>query len=128
MERWKSIPSLPDYEASSLGRIRRVPHVRPMPRGGVRTYGGQPWPGVWEKTEARYIVQYKGKTYRVHRLVCEAFNGPPPFEEAVCMHKDENSRNNTPDNLEWGTQKENMNAPGFLTYARLAAPEKFGVN
>ena len=31
---------------------------------------------------------------------------------------DENAANNRPDNLRWGTQKENLNAEGFLTYCR----------
>ena len=51
-------------------------------------------------------------------MVCEAFNGPPPFEGAVCMHLDENSTNNRSDNLAWGTQKENLNAPGFIAHCR----------
>jgi hypothetical protein len=36
----------------------------------------------------------------------------------VCMHLDENSRNNKPENLAWGTQKENLNAPGFIDYCK----------
>ena len=35
-----------------------------------------------------------------------------------CLHIDENSANNRPENLKWGTQKENMNAPGYLAYCR----------
>ena len=89
-----------------------------MPNGGVRTYGGKPWPGVWEPAEGRYILMYKGKTYRVARLVCEAFHGPPPLGKPFCLHDDEDSRNNKPGNLLWGTQKENLNAPGFLAYCR----------
>lgn len=34
------------------------------------------------------------------------------------MHIDENSRNNKPANLAWGTQKENLNAPGFIEYCK----------
>jgi hypothetical protein len=34
------------------------------------------------------------------------------------MHLDEDSRNNKPENLAWGTQKENLNAPGFVDYCR----------
>lgn len=75
--------------------------------------------------EGRYVFQFKGKTYRVARLVCEAFNGPPPFNGAVCMHRDENSANNAPENLAWGTQKENLNAPGFLAYASRTCRPKF---
>jgi hypothetical protein len=29
------------------------------------------------------------------------------------MHVDEDSRNNKPTNLKWGTQKQNLNFPGF---------------
>jgi hypothetical protein len=56
------------------------------------------------------------KSHKVSRLVCEAFNGPPSKEKNVCMHLDENSRNNAPENLAWGTQKENLNAPKFIAY------------
>jgi hypothetical protein len=29
------------------------------------------------------------------------------------MHQDENGLNNCAGNLKWGTQKENLNAPGY---------------
>jgi len=87
-----------------------------MPYGGVRKYEGRPRYGDWDG--ARYIWVFRGKTYRVARLVCEAFNGPPPEGRNVCMHLDENSRNNRPGNLEWGTQKENLNFPGFIAYCK----------
>lgn len=93
-----------------------VPYQAPMPHGGFRHYGGYPTYGTWDGT--RYHTVYKGKTYRVHQLVCEAFHGPKPFDGAVVMHKDECASNNCPDNLQWGTQKENLNAPGFIEYCR----------
>lgn len=92
-----------------------APYWGNMPAGGVRPYGGQPYFGVWNKQDCRFVTNYKGKNYKVARLVCEAFNGTPPAG-AVCMHIDENPANNKPDNLEWGTQKENLNAEGFLVY------------
>lgn len=57
-------------------------------------------------------------------MVCEAFHGvqPHPYPQSVCMHLDENSRNNRPENLAWGSQKENLNAPGFVAYCR--SPER----
>ena len=115
-EEWRVSPTLAAYEVSSLGRIRKIPHLRPMPRGGVRTYGGKPWCGV-DSGEGRMILQYKGKTYKVHQLVCEAFNGPRP-KGMVCMHLDEDYKNNKPENLSWGTQKENLNAVGFIEYCK----------
>jgi hypothetical protein len=82
----------------------------------VRQYGGRANRGQWAETRMIYV--WKGKSYKVARLVCEAFNGPSPFIRAVCMHIDENPRNNKPGNLKWGTQKENLNAPRFLEYCR----------
>jgi len=115
MEIWKPIPSQADLEASSEGRIRVVPHQASMPNGGERTYGGFPTIGYWDGE--RYIYPRRGhKTLRVAPLICEAFHGPKPFPEAVYMHEDENSRNNVPENLKWGTQKQNLNYPKFLQY------------
>lgn len=81
-----------------------------------RHYAGAPWLGALDGE--RYTVYFRGKNYKVARLVCEAFKGPAPPDRRVCMHLDENSRNNKPENLAWGTQKENLNAPGFLSYCR----------
>lgn len=115
-EIWRLVPSVPDVLASNRGRIMIIPSLGTMPHGGVRHYGARARRGSWDGD--RYIILIRGTTYKVARLVCEAFNGPPPFPEAVCMHKDENSRHNEPTNLQWGTQKENLNAPGFLEYCR----------
>ena len=93
-----------------------APYLAPLPNGGERQYGGYARKGAWDGE--RYIIVYKGKSYKVARLICEAFHGLSPFEGAVCMHGDENSRNNNPDNLVWGTQKENLNAPGFIKYCK----------
>ena len=89
-----------------------IPYRGSMPRGGERPYGGTPTFGVWNKQDGRFIVGIRGHTYKVARLVAEAFHGSAPFENAVVMHLDENAANNRADNLGWGTQKENLNAPG----------------
>lgn len=94
-----------------------IPKLGPNVYGeGLRHYPCRARKGVWDGE--RYVLFYKRKNYKVARLVCEAFNGPPPSNYAVCMHVDENARNNAPTNLKWGTQKENLNAPGFLEYCR----------
>jgi hypothetical protein len=72
----------------------------------------------------RLIFRFRGKTYKVHRAVCEAFNGPPPFERAVVMHLDEDSFNNMPENLRWGTQKENLSAFLFRTERSASAQRR----
>jgi hypothetical protein len=41
-----------------------------------------------------------------------------PFERAVVMHMDDDPGNNRPENLKWGTQKENLNAPQFIDYCK----------
>ena len=115
-ELWHLIPSVPGLLASSRGRIMVIPWLGTTPNGGQRQYGGFARIGSWDGD--RYVFHWRGKTYRVARLICEAFNGPPPFETAVCMHLDENSRNNFPENLQWGTQKENLNAVGFIEYCK----------
>ena len=117
-EVWKVVPSEPWCLASSEGRLMVAPYIVEMPNGGTRQYGGEPYFGVWNKQDARFIIVHKGSTHKVARLVCEAFNGAAPDVESVCMHKDENAANNRPDNLAWGTQQQNLNAPGFLDYCR----------
>jgi hypothetical protein len=92
-----------------------------MKRG--RQYGGDPVMGQWDGT--RFVYARRGhKTLRVARLVCEAFHGPAPADLPVCMHLNENSRDNTPSNLQWGTQRENLNAPGFIEYCRSRVGDK----
>ena len=43
----------------------------------------------------------------VHRVVCESFHGPPPFEGAVVCHSNDNGFDNRAANLRWGTDAEN---------------------
>lgn len=120
-EIWRAIPSLAGVLASSHGRLMVAPYSAPLPNGGTRQYGGEPTLGQWDGD--RYIYQREGKSHKVARLVCEAFNGPCP-DGLVCMHSDENARNNRPGNLEWGTQKQNLNAAGFLDYCRSRTGDK----
>jgi hypothetical protein len=117
-EVWRTIPSLPQYQASSWGRVRCLPFIGIMPHGGEREYGGKPSYGTWRKDTKRYAILYRGQNYKVARLVCEAFKGPPPFNDARALHIDENSRNNRPTNLKWGTQQENLQALGFIEYCK----------
>jgi len=99
-----------------------IPREQEGARGGSVQYGGTPTPGQWDG--ARFIYSRRGhRTYKVARLVCEAFHGPAPIDRAVCMHLDEDARNNRPENLAWGTQKENLNAPGFIAYCRARTGE-----
>ena len=113
-EEWRISSIQPEYMVSSIGRVMKIPYKAPMPHGGNRWYGGQPTFG--QNSEGRMIFVYKGKSYKIHQLVCTEFNGPKPFDKAVVMHHDEDSTNNLFSNLLWGTQKQNLNYPNFIEY------------
>lgn len=123
-EVWKPVPSLDGVMASSEGRIILPPRHAPLPNGGVRLYIPKPTAGVVSRARkgaAHEYLSYWTRHYgniKVHQAVCEAFHGPKPFPSAVVIHLDENALNNRPGNLKWGTQKENLNAPGFIEYLR----------
>ncbi len=124
------VPSQPELLASSFGRVLRRPFQRAMPKGAVRWYRSQPTYGYRAAISGlagfRMILRISGlgKTFKVARLVCEAFHGPPPFELAVVMHLDDNPGNNRPENLKWATQKENLNAPQFIEYCKSRTGDK----
>lgn len=114
------MPSLDGFLASNWGRIRRIKmpdgRVRPTPSNG--TYGSV------TRSKLGAAHSYMSSWYRdignvkIHRLVCEAFHGPAPFPRAVVIHLNEDAHDNRPENLKWGTQKENLNMPSFLEYCR----------
>lgn len=119
-EIWKDIPSVPQLEASSYGRIRIKPYSYVMHNGGVRNYNPSPRVGSFAKgasgrkdaPKRRMIfIKRLGKTFNVARLVCEAFHGPAPIDKPIVMHLDEDPSNNSKENLSWGTQKENLSMP-----------------
>lgn len=123
-ELWLPVPSYPGLMASSWGRVRLPDGEAPLPNGGVRKYFPEPTYGVKRKASKTARHQYYGLYNRrygnlkVHRAVCEAFHGPAPEGKPFVLHADENALNNKPDNLSWGSQKENMNASGFIAYCQ----------
>lgn len=82
-----------DYLVSSLGRVYSL---------NSRKMLSLSW------LDGRYLAcTIKRKMRKVHHLVAEAFICPRPAE-MLCLHKDDNKANNTPDNLYWGTAKQNQ--------------------
>lgn len=113
LEEWREIPSLPNYFASSLGRIKSVRYEVEMPRGGKRWYETKAKLGCVVKKTHRYsirVITLRGKTYKVHRLVAEAFHGLCP-KGLLVSHKNEDALDNRPENLEYATNRENQMMP-----------------
>jgi hypothetical protein len=96
-EVWIPIPNHPNYEISSLGRVRRGEYIKSLipDRNGYH----------------RVSLTTNGieKLYRVARLVCEAFHGPPPTNQHWALHRDDNNTNDQKDNLYWGIAQDNSN-------------------
>lgn len=102
-EVWKNTPSWPGYQASSLGRIRRV-----MVRGNAhppRILTGTIYKSGYRMVQTSWGGVKEGVS--VHCLVCEAFHGPKRPEAPIVRHLDNDKLNNVPENLTWGTYIEN---------------------
>lgn len=123
-EIWLPVASKEGLMASSHGRVMLPQSVIVMPNGGLKLI--KPRPSFGFKTKASKgashsslnVQSRKFGNVKVHRAVCEAFHGPPPSKKSVVIHIDENSLNNLPENLRWGTQKENLNMPKFIAYCK----------
>jgi hypothetical protein len=106
-EYWLPIPSTGgEFEASSLGRIKRVM------RSGVR-YGGRvvkTAPDTYFNRGGYHVVNVtvggEHKTLLAHKLIAEAFLGPRP-DGLVINHLDGSKANNAPSNLEYCSSREN---------------------
>lgn len=99
-ELWKEIKGYEGlYQVSSWGRVRS------NYRGGRILKSGKNADGY-----LLVVLCKNGKhtSYRVHRLVAQAFI-PNPHNKPEVNHIDENKGNNYIENLEWVTSKENLN-------------------
>jgi HNH endonuclease len=95
---WKNIGSL-HYEVNTCGIIRNSKTGNLVKARLNKKHGYE-----------SVILTDKGiqKTYYVHRLVAQAFITKRPNTNQV-NHIDGNKRNNSKENLEWCTPKENIN-------------------
>jgi len=97
-ERWVEIEADPEYEISSLGRVRK------------RRNGFEPKISVHKGT-GYYQVKLNGKQYYLHRLLAEAFI-PNPEGKPEVDHIDGDRQNNCLSNLRWCTRAENQRNVG----------------
>jgi HNH endonuclease/NUMOD4 motif len=108
MEVWIEIEGWPCYQVSNQGRVRSLDKVIIQSNGVQRFSKGvvlNPW-----KESGYFRVDLSNdnekQPFFVHTLVCTVFHGPCP-EGLECRHLDGNEWNNLPDNLMWGTRKQN---------------------
>lgn len=120
VEQWKTINEAPDYEVSNAGRVRRA---RPDWQG---KYAGRILRAKNHRGYASVVLCTSSGhfTRKVHRLVCEAFNGPCPQDKAHCAHRNGDRSDNTPENLYWATALEN--AADRERHGRTARGERSG--
>jgi hypothetical protein len=91
-----------EFSVSSRGRVRRDVKAR-------GTYvGRQLKPYLLGRGYLAVRTSRNSLTLLVHRLVCEAFHGPPPTDEHATNHKNGRKTDNDESNLEWMTYGENM--------------------
>lgn len=110
-EIWKDIPGYEDwYQVSNLGNVRSVDRYVNS-RWGKIYRKGRPLSPNKVDTGYMHIMLCKNqtnKTFRLHRLVWESFNGKIPDGMQI-NHIDEDKTNNRLDNLNLMTPKENVN-------------------
>ena len=114
-EIWKAIPGYEThYAASSFGRIKSICRVVKDIKSGkerTRVFKEKILRFNISKSHGRMSVMLSknGKLKRilVARLVCLAFHGLPPKGKENVLHYDDIHANNVPENLRWGSLKEN---------------------
>ena len=98
-ENWKTINGYENYQISNKGNVKNIITNQILKQcNNGRGY----------KHVMLYNSDHKGKTLVVHRLVANAFI-PNPQNLPEVNHIDENKTNNSVDNLEWITCKDNIN-------------------
>lgn len=104
-EEWKPVRRYEGYyEASSIGRIRRIRGGRGATAGRVLSQKPPNSTNDYCRVQlCRFDIK---RTYAVHVLVAEAFHGKRPRGKFP-NHKDLNKLNNCESNLEWLTQRQN---------------------
>jgi HNH endonuclease/NUMOD4 motif len=98
------------YEVSDKCRVRSVDRIVVRRNGVIERRRGKDLKACPIKSGhlvVRLMRVGVGTTKCVHRLVLEAFVGPPPQGHEAC-HRDGKHLNNSIANLYWGTRSDNL--------------------
>lgn len=101
-ELWKKCPLGDDFDEVFASNIGRIKIKQKIPTYGTLRQNGYYDIKIYNNKENKY------KSFRVHRIVALAFLENPE-NKPIVNHKDENPSNNKVENLEWMTNKENVN-------------------
>ena len=92
--------------------IKNFPMYRVHDDGKVESFYSGEWNEIGGKprNDGYRVVNLRGKSHRrayVHQVVAESFHGERPSPNHCVRHLDGNSRNNSANNIAWGTYAEN---------------------
>lgn len=115
MEIWKTIEECPLLEVSNYGNVRKKEYSREVNtryNGKTIRHDKEKMLKPTDNGNGYLIVSYQDggrrKNYYVHRLVASAFL--PGYEEGMVVdHINHDRADNRAENLEWVSQKENVN-------------------
>ena len=111
MEIWKDIIGYEGlYQVSNKGRVKSLQRFVIGKGNGLYPIAERILKFKPRKDNYKVVDLFKNsksKSYKVHRLVAIAFI-PNPNNYPMVLHIDHNRENNNIENLEWGTQSENM--------------------
>ena len=87
------------YSADRSGKIYSHKSKKYLSTGNINSH--------WNYVYVRLSKDGKIESCAIHRLIAKTFI-PNPNNLPIVNHKDGNGHNNSVDNLEWCTQKENV--------------------
>lgn len=124
-EEWRDVIGYEGlYQVSNHARIRSVERIGKHSKGGdklLRSKEKKPFYTSNGRVRVELSKNGVNKKHSLHVIVAKAFVPNPKNLEEV-NHKDENPKNNYPENLEWCTHLYNMN---YGTRTQRASESKF---
>lgn len=103
---------MPNIQASSLSRIRRLKHTIIQSDGKRQTLNSLIYKQYYNKSTGYMTINLRINGHRftknVNTLVATAFI-PNPKNLSDVHHKNYNKKDNRPENLEWKSHKDNVN-------------------